>query len=184
MKPAVRKSAAPKSGTKAPGQASISVQLGPKREKDVVAPIRVSANLASSLSKLTDKDGVVHIPEAFIFDFIQDVKASQRNTVMTVQEEELRESNVMTQALAIIYGDREKTYGRPHINLESIAEMWTVYMRRIHAVRGTHDTITIEDVCQMMVLLKMARLINDPTHKDSLVDEIGYIGLHERVQVR
>lgn len=122
--------------------------------------------------------------DAFLYDYICEQNERLANAKVMAQEEELRDNNVMTQALAIIYGDREKTYGRPHINLESIAAFWSTYLQRVNAVRGTHDMVSIEDVCQMMVLLKMARLINDPTHKDSLVDEIGYIGLHERVQVR
>lgn len=115
------------------------------------------------------------------------------------KEEDLRDNNVMTQALAIIYGDREKTYGHPSLNLESIAQLWTVYMKRKAYVELTRSPfaddsdlkqvelivpkITIDDVCQMMVLLKMARLINDPTHHDSMVDQVGYIGLQERVQL-
>lgn len=99
------------------------------------------------------------------------------------QEEDLRDNNVMSQALSIIYGDREKTYGRPDLNLESIAQLWSVYLQRKAVVAGTHDQVSVDDVCQMMVLLKMARLLNDPSHKDSMTDQIGYIGLQERVQV-
>lgn len=95
---------------------------------------------------------------------------------------DLLTDNVMTQAQAVIYGDREKTYGRPDINLESIAQLWTVYLQRRAVVTGVSDRVTINDVCQMMVLLKAARLINDPTHHDSMVDQIGYVGLQERVQ--
>lgn len=115
------------------------------------------------------------------------------------KEEDLRDNNVMSEALKIIYGDREKTYGHPSLNLESIAQLWTVYMKRKAYVELTRSPfaddsdlkqvelivpkITIDDVCQMMVLLKMARLINDPTHHDSMVDQVGYIGLQERVQL-
>ena len=40
----------------------------------------------------------------------------------------------------------------------------------------------MDDVCQMMILVKQARLINDSTHHDSQVDIAGYIALQERVQ--
>lgn len=112
---------------------------------------------------------------------------------------DLRKDNVMTQAEAIIYGDREKTYGHPSLNLETIAQLWTVYFRRKAVIEkakfeqqfGELDlngarleslipAVTIDDVCQMMVLMKSARLLNDPSHHDSQVDQIGYIALQER----
>lgn len=101
---------------------------------------------------------------------------------------DLKSDNVMTQAEAIIYGDREKTYGHPSLNLYTIAQFWTTYVKRKAAVcraqnlpmmNGVPD-ITIDDVCQMMVLLKTARLLNDPSHHDSQVDQVGYIALQER----
>lgn len=92
-----------------------------------------------------------------------------------VRAELLRESqakNIEQEARAIIYGDREKTYGHPAKNLEQIAELWSAY---------TNTTITADQVCDMMILLKLARLKNNPTHRDSLVDMIGYTLLKERI---
>jgi len=37
-------------------------------------------------------------------------------------------------------------------------------------------------VCQMMILLKVARLANDPRHRDSQIDLCGYAALMERIQ--
>jgi hypothetical protein len=34
----------------------------------------------------------------------------------------------------------------------------------------------------MMVLLKIARLKNQPDHRDSLVDSVGYLALIERIK--
>ena len=101
-----------------------------------------------------------------------------------VRDEQLRHDNVMTQAQAVIYGEREKTYGRPEVNLHSIAEFWSIYLKRKGVVQGDPTNVTIDDVCQMMVLLKSARLLNDPGHHDSQVDQIGYIGLQERCRGR
>ena len=58
--------------------------------------------------------------------------------------------SILKEANTIIYGDREKTYGHPSKNLETIATMWT------------------------------ARLANNPDHRDSLVDICGYAALIER----
>lgn len=80
--------------------------------------------------------------------------------------------NIEQEAREIIYGDREKTYGHPAKNIEHIAALWSAY---------TSTTITADQVCDMMVLLKLARLKNNPTHRDSLVDMIGYTLLKERI---
>lgn len=83
--------------------------------------------------------------------------------------------NVLEEAQEIIYGDREKTYGKPSRNLDCIAKMWTAYLESI-GVRELEN----KDVAVMMVLLKAARLANDPDHRDSLVDICGYAALVER----
>lgn len=87
--------------------------------------------------------------------------------------------SVLQAAHNIIYGDREKTYGAPAKNLNVIADYWSVHLNAKH---GTDLQLTAEDVCGMMILLKQARLANDPTHIDSLTDICGYAALQERVQ--
>lgn len=100
---------------------------------------------------------------------------------MLQERPDLKKHNVMTEAQDIIYGDREQTYGAPDLNLESIAQLWTVYVQR-KAVAQRTTMLNVDDVCQMMILLKTARLINNPSHHDSLVDQVGYAGLMERCQ--
>lgn len=83
--------------------------------------------------------------------------------------------NILTEAEKIVYGDREQTYGAPAKNLNQIARLWSAYL----------DTkITAHEVCDMMILLKIARLQNNPEHRDSLVDIAGYAALKERIQER
>lgn len=84
--------------------------------------------------------------------------------------------SILKEANTIIYGDREKTYGHPSKNLRTIATMWQAYLD----ARRNIDVLTPQDVAAMMVLLKTARLANDPTHRDSLVDICGYAALIER----
>jgi hypothetical protein len=81
--------------------------------------------------------------------------------------------NILQKAQAIIYGDREKTYGKPDKNLQKIAAMWGAY-------KGV--PFSVADVCLMMALLKIARLHNQPLHYDSQIDVCGYLALLERVQ--
>jgi hypothetical protein len=87
----------------------------------------------------------------------------------------VNENNVLKEANTIIYGDREKTYGHPAKNLEAIACMWNAYLKSV----GSRE-LKAQDVCVMMVLLKGARLANDPSHRDSVVDICGYAALIER----
>jgi len=89
--------------------------------------------------------------------------------------EELGNLSVLKEAHKIIYGDREKTYGKPSKNLETIAKMWNAYISA-----RTDSELTAKDVAAMMVLLKTARLANDPSHRDSIVDICGYAALMER----
>ena len=87
--------------------------------------------------------------------------------------------SILNEAQSIIYGDREKTYGAPDKNLKAIAGYWA---NHLHTRFGVYHDISPEDVCIMMVLLKAARLGNDITHRDSLVDAVGYLALMERIQ--
>jgi aminopeptidase-like protein len=86
-------------------------------------------------------------------------------------------TSVLEEAQTIIYGDREKTYGHPAKNLKTIANMWTAYMNNMD---DGNFTITAKDVAAMMMLVKVARFANDPTHRDNLVDVCGYAALIER----
>ena len=85
--------------------------------------------------------------------------------------------SILKEANTIIYGDREKTYGHPSKNLETIAKMWNAYLGAKTTDRGE---INAKDVAALMVLLKTARLANNPEHRDSLVDICGYAALIER----
>lgn len=79
--------------------------------------------------------------------------------------------SITKEAENIIFGDREATYGEPSKNLLMIANLWSAYL-------GTKLTAT--QVCDMMILLKVARLKNSPQHRDSMVDIVGYTLLKER----
>jgi len=92
---------------------------------------------------------------------------------------------ILDQAKAIIYGDREKTYGEPGKNLRLIAGYWTEHLNSRFGEEGLPTvSLTPDDVCIMMVALKLARLANDPTHRDSQVDAGGYLALMERIQTK
>jgi hypothetical protein len=88
----------------------------------------------------------------------------------------MSDMNVLKEANAVIYGDREKTYGHPSKNLKTIAVMWNAYL---NAKMGGDD-VNAKDVAALMMLVKVARFANDPSHRDNLVDICGYAALVER----
>jgi hypothetical protein len=85
--------------------------------------------------------------------------------------------SVLEEAQTIVYGDREKTYGHPAKNLKTIAAMWSAYMNNMD---DGNFAVTAKDVAAMMMLVKVARFANDPSHRDNLVDVCGYAALIER----
>jgi len=87
--------------------------------------------------------------------------------------------SVLETAHEIVYGEREQLYGSPETNLQTIADYWTIHLRR---KLGITEDLTISDVCGMMILMKQARLANTPDHKDSLVDICGYATLQDICQ--
>lgn len=104
-------------------------------------------------------------------------KMQKPQTIQDRVETNRGDKSVLKEAQTIIYGDREKTYGHPAKNLEAIATMWNAYLKSVG-----DRALTAQDVCVMMVLLKSARLANDPSHRDSSVDICGYAALIERCE--
>ncbi|MCC7041095.1 MAG: hypothetical protein IT516_12375 [Burkholderiales bacterium] len=78
---------------------------------------------------------------------------------------------ILEEAQDIVYGDREQTHGDPGRNLRAIAAMWS-------PVFGV--TVTEQQVVMAMILLKVARAINMPAHRDHWRDIAGYVALAER----
>ena len=108
----------------------------------------------NSLIRVLDK-------EAFLNYWLNETDSPTIRTLPSITEE----------AENIIFGDREATYGAPSKNLLMIADLWSAYL-------GTEVSAT--QVCDMMILLKVARLKNSPQHRDSMVDIVGYTLLKER----
>ena len=63
---------------------------------------------------------------------------------------------------------RAETYGPADASLQAIAARWTLTLGR---------PVTPAQVVLCMIDLKLVRLANDPPHRDSLVDVIGYAAL-------
>lgn len=76
-----------------------------------------------------------------------------------------KREEVLTEAMSIVSGARADTYGGPEDSFFQIANLWSAY-------KG--QAFSMEDVAIMLALLKIARLRNSPSHKDSWVDLAGY----------
>jgi len=76
---------------------------------------------------------------------------------------------LLAEAAKITEGARGKDYGTPEVNLgQRTADLWDAYLRhRDSEVDG-------RDVCIMQILVKVARLIESPAHKDSWLDIAAY----------
>ena len=77
---------------------------------------------------------------------------------------------IADEAKRIVSGARRGAYGTPERNFERIAHFWTAYAK----AKGWPIEFTAEDISPMMRLMKEARLVETPAHRDSFVDIIGY----------
>ena len=119
------------------------------------------------------------LPPPNIFDQAEDLIRSQCN-------KDSPPTNIFDQAKDLIYGQRNKDYGHPRENFSTTAMLWNTY---IDQRQVTHERTNIgpfelveHDVAYMMALLKIARLANDPQHRDSRVDVCGYMGCADRLE--
>jgi hypothetical protein len=127
-----------------------------------------------SWTQVTEEDGsITATPTAVgasVVEIEEPVKPKKPRTMKA-------KVSILTEAETIIYGDREKTYGHPAKNLKTIANMWNAYLNNMD---DANFSVTAKDVAAMMMLVKVARFANDPSHRDNLVDVCGYAALIER----
>jgi len=69
--------------------------------------------------------------------------------------------------------DRNSAYGEPEDNFRNIATLWDAYLFAKYP-GSKRFLFAPEDVAIMNILLKVARLSTNPTHKDSWIDTAGY----------
>lgn len=88
--------------------------------------------------------------------------------------EPAEEETVLTEAERIINGPRAQYYGPAYDNHERIADLWSVYINHRFKVKVA---LLPHDAGLLMDLMKTARLIESPDHRDSFVDKSGYTSL-------
>lgn len=85
---------------------------------------------------------------------------------------------LLEEAANIIDGDRDNQYGGPEKSFELIADFWNVYLKS-----RLEQGLDLEgyDVAAMMILFKLARLLSNNTHRDSILDIAGYAGCYAEI---
>ena len=135
-----------------------------------------------SWTQVTEEDGstTVNVKQT-VEEIVGDIKIVEKLAEEVNKPKKLKSMkpkvSVLEEAQTIVYGDREKTYGHPAKNLKTIAAMWSAYMNNMD---DGNFAVTAKDVAAMMMLVKVARFANDPSHRDNLVDVCGYAALIER----
>jgi len=82
---------------------------------------------------------------------------------------------LLSQALQIVTGARRKSYGKPEDNFQRIADYWNVYIRQLGLdFTDPEQGLTPTNISALMVLMKIARLVETPDHADSWRDTAGY----------
>ena len=80
------------------------------------------------------------------------------------------QSDLLREVADVVAGARNRNYGPPKVNLgERTAELWNAYFNVM-----PHSAVNGVDVCNMMILLKMARTMENITTKDNYADMAGY----------
>lgn len=70
--------------------------------------------------------------------------------------------------------DRQEVYGNPHEYFQRFSELVNVWL-------GGRYCLTSQDMAMIMLLGKVARLIESPDHHDSILDIAGYADCYAEV---
>ena len=83
---------------------------------------------------------------------------------------------ILAEAGRLVESDRSEAYGRPVDNHRRIAALWNAWLDTAALGQADYATTPLEaeDAAMMMLLVKVARLMETPDHRDSITDLIGY----------
>lgn len=86
----------------------------------------------------------------------------------------MNKADLLKEALGIVE-KRGLSYGKPENNFARISQLWSIYfgMREATTREGMY-LVDETDVAILMVLMKVARLMERPDHLDSWLDIAGY----------
>ena len=81
---------------------------------------------------------------------------------------------ILDEVKQIICNDRQYTHGNPENTHRLIAEFWSLYLMEAGSLG---EPLTGQDVAVMMGLFKIARHAVNYSHRDNLIDGIGYLAI-------
>jgi len=81
--------------------------------------------------------------------------------------------NILNEAADLIVGQRQQDYGTPDENFQRLADLVNIVIKKN---LETNTPLSPRQMADILILLKVARTINTPTH-DSYVDIAGYAGI-------
>lgn len=81
---------------------------------------------------------------------------------------------ILTTALNLTEGDRNKTYGPPRKNLACFASLIRAYLS---AKSNVPFTIGAIDAAVIMCLIKISRIAANPKHQDNYIDLAAYAAI-------
>lgn len=84
----------------------------------------------------------------------------------------MSDQTILEEAQGLVYGDRNKDYGKVKDNFKTIADLWSVVL---------NAKVTPEQVALCMVQVKIARQMFKPK-RDNLVDGAGYFATIEKME--
>lgn len=82
---------------------------------------------------------------------------------------------ILDDAKEAVFGERQQAYGHPLEDFMRASKLMEAYL----ATRP-QGTLRAHDIPLMMILIKMARLMETPNHRDSVVDIAGYAQAYAR----
>lgn len=82
-----------------------------------------------------------------------------------------KRADILDSAKECVCHDRADQYGGLENNFAAIADLWSAYL---DVATAGGITISLTDVANMMILLKVARGVSNPGHRDNWVDIAGY----------
>ncbi len=91
---------------------------------------------------------------------------------MTTKKVSSNPDNILETAYSLVHGDRNTDYGHPYFDFSRTAKMWS-------ALFGIN--ISPEQVPLAMICVKLSRLTNDATKRDSVIDIAGYAETYDMV---
>lgn len=80
----------------------------------------------------------------------------------------MNRTEILSEAARLTTTERDKAYGTPRTNHDRIAGIWSVIL-------GIE--VTPEQVALCMAGVKIARLVETPTHLDSFIDGAAYFSI-------